>query len=704
VVRDDWALFKLRPADESVRQYFGDELTVTGVIPNIAANQLVEVEGDFQEYKGKMTFKARRIAPTLPSATDDLEKFLTTLPNLSHQRAKVIVDRLGENALEHILREPNALVGIPGLTPDRQKEIREAIRQQWGHIETERELVALGFGPKTRAKIAEHFGAELDNILVDDPYRLLELSGITFHALDKKLLGTGRVQPGDKRRLSALVAHCLYINEAEGHTWLNLETLHQIMATQNPGITREMADKGIETALELGLIVEIDGQDGYTSPALAEAEYNIAKTLCSLLSKDAKLGKPFLSQDLTPEQGEAIKTAFSHPVSIITGGPGCGKTYVLKALAQQLISHGESVVICAPTGKAAKRVTESTGMPAMTIHRMLRSMHGLFAENSNKVCLIVEESSMVSAKLLHELFKLTRAGLPDSNVSRIVFVGDVDQLPSIEAGRVLDDMIANGIPTTRLTVVQRQKEASRIVANASQIRNGQPLLPNTPGSDFGTTIVHSASAALQKIDHAFSTWIPTKRKKDGKPFDLVNDIQVIAPTRQMCAQINAMLQAKLNPPSPDKKESPLPNIENLHYRQGDKVIITKNMPEFNVVNGDVGIVRQVGSTMEIEIDGEPRYLPELAQQHVRHAYAITVHKSQGSEAPFIIAVFAAVPPPMRQRSLLYTAVTRGKEAVWVIGDSASIQQCIKTNPPVNRRTRLGSLLRNPNTVSSGVAF
>lgn len=624
-------------------------------------------------------------------------RFLSTLPHISHARATLLLARGGAGIFTTLYKTPETLLsGLPGLNTAKITEIKEWLVKNKPALGMELLLHKLDFGDRTITKIKDMYAPSQVQALRDNPYMLLSVPGIGFTMLDKKVLDNKVLPVISPVRGAAILSHVLdRVGAMAGHTLISKEYLYREAAKF--GVTDKLIlDTSITNALKDQKVVELDGNFGTAELILAEK--SIANGLFSLAGQEvSKLAK--LTGTYDEDQANAIKCMYEQPVSFLTGGPGSGKTYCISALldelnggASELKGLTKDVTLCAPTGKAAKRMTETTGLHACTVHSLLLGKN---------VCstVIVDECSMLSTELAAELITY----LKSKKIKRLVMVGDPDQLPSIGAGRVFDDLLDSGIfPVTRLTKVRRQEMNSNIILNSAAIREGKDLIIDN-NSDFKVSFV-----PIDKQDDllikAFTDRIPKLNKADGTPMDPLRDVQVIVPQhkgRLGCTKLNSLLQDVLNPKSDEKEEWPVSIGDfSFRYRVGDKIIVTKNSRDLGLVNGDIGFIREIASdTVTIGVedeDGERDHtFSKLEPIPLRPAYAITVHKVQGSEAPMVIVVYNAETPKMfRERNMLYTAVTRAREMCYILGDEGVIREAIANNNPDRRQTGLISQLNS----------
>jgi exodeoxyribonuclease V alpha subunit len=611
--------------------------------------------------------------------SDYVVKFLAAIPHMSMARARELNGSRGTKTLVDLWKHPSAVLGgVEGMDGERLQSALgwlEKNRSQLGMLLILDRLNVPGW---MEEKIRDIFPDEMFRQVRENPYLLTEVEGVNFKWVDSQVLQSGLVRPDANARLDALVTHCLEsVAHRSGHTRVNREELFRTMRRFGGFDAQAMQDSLIRV-VSSGAVVEEDRSLclGY----LHEDEVRLAGALTAR-TELPKLVVPKVVED------PGLRMMLREPVSFLTGGPGTGKTYTIRALSEQLNGN---VTLCAPTGKAAKRLAESTGFAATTIHSLLLS--GRMADN-----LVVDEASMLSTELGAELVQLIESKRPE----RVVFVGDPDQLPSIGPGRVFDDLIDAGrFPVHRLTKIRRQEQDSMIVANAAAIRMGRGLTLDNR-SDFRVSYLPPSSQE-GALKATFERGLAKLKKQDGTRFDPLEDVQVIAPMHRGplgCLRLNKLLQDLLNPHTEGDPCWEVRMGENtFSYRDGDKVIFTRNDRERGVVNGDMGRLVSIGLddvTFEVETaEGrETKAYSKHSGVPVSPGYAITVHKVQGSEFPMVILMFPQDTPPMfRVRNMLYTAVTRAREMCYIIGDQGVVEEAIANDTPDQRRTGLAGML------------
>ena len=679
-------------------------------IPPIGS--VLTLKGEWQDTQYGKQFKAKSADIQIPDTREGVLGFLQTVPNIGEVRARLIVDRLGADAIKKMIEDPTCIKGIGGMG-EKQAEVAVAdLRERKNMIETEALLAEMGFGMKTRQRIAKDFGDDLRQMIDENPYRLLNLDGVTFYHVDSWVLKTGRMSTDDPLRVAAVIVEALKKQAERGHTWADSQTI--ISGAKKLNLARpvpyEALPAGIEKAIEENMVTPVP--NGFGLKPLVAAEDNCFYKLTGLLAKNAELGSVELIDPkqltmLTSEQRSAVENAIKNRVSGLTGGPGTGKTFTSKTILAAF--PNSSIAVVAPTGKAAKRAAEVTGYQASTIHRFIGRVKSALAadppEPIEKVIpqvILVDEASMVDVKLMSQL--LTTVVLRED--ARIIIVGDVDQLPSIGAGRILGDLIECGkIQFVRLTQFMRQAGESKIVSNAYRINNGEmPDNDPTEKGDwlYGQAVSGDRDEEAQQIINWVTAFMTKRVQKMG--FDPIKDVQILTGQRRTALgtqNLNNIVREALNPPSISKAEIRAKDNVTVIFREGDKVMFTANDYDLGVVNGDQGIITRIKdskkvSEREVEVlldSGETVVAVNGQIDDIVQAWVVTVHKSQGSEYPVVVTICHETMSWALQRALLYTAVTRGKQHVVVFGNDSALQKAVKGATPL-RMTRLGSELAN----------
>lgn len=686
-----------------------EELTIVGSFPLVDEDEAIVASGEWRDDRryGRQ-FAAVSVSVVVPTSRDGIERYLAAghVKGVGPTLAKRLLDRFGTDLLQVIDREPERLLEVAGIGKGTLAKITESWNAQRGVRDLLVFLAQHGLGGARAFRIQKLYGDAAVTLIRENPYRLAaEVRGIGFHTADGIARGLGFDEQSPDRALAGL-RHV--VDKAREHGDCGIAAEEAIAkGVELLGVPREIVEAAVVTAVAGGELVaeELDGTVVLFPPSLHRAETRIAQTLASLVRErppwppiDAAAALARAAAEagiaLDPEQREAVQTVLRSKAAVITGGPGVGKTTLVNVLLAIIRSLDLDVALAAPTGRAAKRLSESTGAAAQTLHRLLEMSgdgHGYKRNEDNPLeydVVIVDEMSMVDVPLFDALLR----AMPDH--AALVLVGDADQLPSIGPGQVLHDIIASGrVPSVRLTRIHRQAEASDIVRNAHRINAGQSPLFRAPGEPANMFLFPAATAeaALQHVVELVSEKLP---RRFG--FKSRRDVQVLSPMRNGTAGVialNAALQRALNPAGRHHARIERPN--DVVFLPGDKVMQTENNYDKGVFNGDTGVLAAIdpdARTFTVDF-GETivDYTFDEAEQ-LTLAYATTIHKSQGSEYRAVILTLLGQHHLMLQRNLLYTAVTRGREMVIVVGDRAAIDRAVRTSRAGERCTRLRRLL------------
>ncbi len=703
--------------------------TVVGQMPELSSGESVTFEGDWTEHAvyGKQ-FQAKTCQITPPSTLSAIEKYLGSglIRGIGPATAKLIVKAFGEGALSVLDEQPQRLTEVAGIGPKKAAMIMESYTQQ---MSMRRVLVFLqnyGLGPNLAMKIAKYYGENTVELIKQNPYRMVtDVEGVGFLTADRIALSMGVDPQSDFRVRAALYYVLTEAASGGGHTYLPREALME-RASGMLRVEKELVERQIQEALLTKMLVGLalpEAEDALCLPFYFHAESEIATRLHYLMESRPYKRVPGVEKRIadmeremsitfSPIQKKAIKSAVEEGLLVITGGPGTGKTTIIRCIIR-LLKEDNDILLCAPTGRAAKRMSEATGEEAKTIHRMLEygGDENVFARDENYPletdCLIVDEMSMVDVALMRGLL---RAVLPGT---RLILVGDADQLPSVGAGNVLRDILqSDAVPSVRLTDIFRQEGDSMIVTNAHRINHGEMPVLNARDADFFFERKPLQTEAAQTICDLLSARLP---KYLGFPkakwqSEAIRCIQVLSPTKKGdCGSVmlNRLLQAALNPESAHREALTHGDTE---FRVGDKVIQTKNDYQLTYVrkgavgteegagvfNGDVGYIEQIDPAehlMSVCFDDE-RMVTYQKQQldALELAYCLTVHKSQGSEFPVVVMPVVGGPPMLMARNLLYTALTRAKQLVVLVGREDAIAQMVQNDHVATRYTTLRTRL------------
>ncbi len=691
-----------------------DLVPVVGHAPAIGAGEWITATGIWiTDRTHGLQFKAETLKATPPTGADGIEKYLASghMRGIGPAMAKRIVAAFGENTFEIIEAEPERLKEVSGIGPWRAAKIVAGWAEQKAVREIMIFLHAHGVGTARAVRIFKTYGHEAIQVMTDDPYRLArDIRGIGFRTADAIAMKLG-MEKNAPPRLRAGVSFALQTAMDEGHCALPVErltALAQKLLEVEPDLIRAAITEELLRGEEV-IADTVGGEACVFLKGLHAAERSIAERLIARAAGeppwpeiDLDKARPWVEQKtakvLSPSQAEAVRLMLASKLSVITGGPGVGKTSTLDSVLRILIAKGVRVLLAAPTGRAAKRMTEQTGLEARTIHRLLEidPKHGGFSRNEENPLdcdlLVIDETSMVDVPLMNALLK----AVPER--SGLLLVGDVDQLPSVGPGQVLADVIGSGrITVARLTEVFRQAAESRIVVNAHRINAGKMPEPPRAGdeADFYLIEITEPEEGVAKLIEVLTRRIP---KRFG--LNPVRDIQVLTPMNRGvlgARNLNHELQAVLNP-------SPPTMVERFGWKfaPGDRVMETQNDYDREVFNGDLGSVLRIDDdegALVVEFDGREVVYPFGELDTLVPAYATTIHKSQGSEYPAVVIPITTQHWTMLARNLLYTGVTRGKRLVVLIGQRKAIGVAVRGGTSKQRYTKLREWLSATRTCS-----
>ena len=712
-----YTVFSIITDKKNAEEGADGELVCIAFMPEPGEGEFVELSGDYSVHPvyGRQ-FVAKSYARKSPDTAAGIERYLASgaVKGIGARLAARIVEKFGGDTLRVIEDYPEKLAGIKGITAKKAIEISEIFQEKTEERNVIVSLQGYGITVAQAGKIYERYKADALTVVKQNPYALTdEIFGIGFKIADNIAFNMGfgkdeplRIKSGAKFVLSQETANghcCLPRDVFIGKTRETLGAAPDVV--ENVLVTLQMDRSLCVEKIDGREMVYLNGffyAESYTAKKLAELSACRVKPLGAEAAETAGAAPGI---KLAERQKEAVALALSSGVLVITGGPGTGKTTIINTIIKLMEKEGLEIELCAPTGRAAKRITEATGAPAKTIHRLLGAGFGdgsgqKFEKNEDDPiqadAVIVDESSMIDLMLAFSLLKAIKPG------TRLIFVGDADQLPSVGAGNVLRDIISSGvIKTVKLTEIFRQSGESAIIANAHRINRGEyPAVSG--GTDFFLVKRTNADDVAKAIIELIKTRLPNYLGIDGK-----RDIQALSPMRRGTIgveSLNAALQAALNPAAPGKAER-----ERGHtlFRVGDKVIQTKNnyQTEWKVLendalkesgegvyNGDAGIIEAIdeaAETLRVKFDDNRLVTYGFAQlDELELAYALTVHKAQGSEYHTVVLPVHSGPYMLLNRNILYTAVTRAKKCVVLVGTEEILRQMTDNNREIERYSGL----------------
>lgn len=706
------------------------ELTCVGTFPAITQGASIEAMGNYITHPvyGKQ-FQISSYVEKMPEDALAMERYLGSgaIKGIGAALAARIVRRFGNDTMRIVEEEPERLAEIKGISEKKALEIAEQMTEK---ADMRRAMVFLqkyGISLNLGAKIYQKYGQSVYGVLQENPYRLAEdISGVGFRIADEIASRIGIHTDSDYRIRSGML-YTLLQASGEGHIYLPKEELFS-RASRLLGVDVSYMEKHLmDMVVDRKLILKETEEGTVVYPThYYYLELNSAKMLCELnilCPEDEQMMKKRISRieketgtELDEMQRQAMAAAAQHGLFILTGGPGTGKTTTINAIIRYFEEEGAELRLAAPTGRAAKRMTEATGYEAQTIHRLLelnglpegeqdgRAVH--FDRNSENPLeadvIIIDEMSMVDISLMYSLLLAVTAG------TRLILVGDENQLPSVGPGNVLRDIIRSGcFPVVELKKIFRQASESDIVVNAHKINRGEQVTINNKSRDFFFLKRYDADVIINVVLQLIKQKLP--KFVDATPYD----IQVLTPMRKGLLgveRLNGILQRYMNPPANDKVEK---EYGSTVFREGDKVMQTKNNYQLaweirtkfgltvdkglGIFNGDMGIIRQINDFAEqmiIEFDeGRMVEYPYKLLDELELAYAITIHKSQGSEYPAVVIPLLGGPMMLMNRNLLYTAVTRARKCVTLVGNEVTFQQMIRNTSQQKRYSGLCDRLK-----------
>ncbi len=709
----------------------GEEITCVGILKNLGQGETVSIQGEYMAHPvyGEQ-FKVHSFQVTAPEDKESMERYLGSgaIKGVGAALAARIVKKFGDETFRIIEEEPERLTEVKGISERIAREISAQMEEKKDIREAMVYLTRFGIGNSLAVKIYETYKSGLYGVMQENPYRLAEdIPGVGFKTADEIASRIGIHTDSDYRIRSGLL-YMLQQSVQEGHTWLPREIL-----MERTGELLQVPVQAIEPLLsnlmmDRKVVIKRKGEEEQVFAAsYYYAEQHCAKILSELnafiLNKEdflpceeerliCKIEK--LAEDegieLDGLQRQAVLESIKNGVFLLSGGPGTGKTTTINTIIRFFASEGLDIFLAAPTGRAAKRMTEATGYEARTIHRMLELNGALSEENRSGVrferneenpleadVIIIDEMSMVDLPLFRSLLRAVSPG------TRLILVGDVNQLPSVGPGQILKDLImSRRFPVVILQKIFRQAGESDIVVNAHRINHGEDIALNNKSRDFFFLERNDVNVIYKHMIQLIKDMLPKYVKAE------VFEIQVLTPMRKGnlgVEALNKILQQYLNPPSPDKKEY---MAGGMVYREGDKVMQIRNnyQLEWEVVsrygipvdkgmgvfNGDMGIILEIQeytSSLVVEFDESRRVTYAFSQlDELEHAYAITIHKSQGSEYKAVVMPLLTGPGLLFNRNLLYTAVTRARNCVTILGSSETVRNMIRNEREHKRYTAL----------------
>ncbi len=702
-----------------------DYITAVGVMPPVNPGDSVALIGSYKVHPSYgRQFSAQTCEISRPTETADILRYLSSgaVKGVGASTARRLVEEFGESTLDVMENEPDRVASLKGISKQRALEFSEQLRSNAGIRTLMLFLGEFGISNAVAVKIFNAFGSSSAERIKENPYILLDRDlGVGFEAADF-IAKKEQLPPDSQSRIRAGIAYVLRHNEGNGHTCLPKDKLRRVAADflklEESCVLDCMEDMCFERAL---IEDKLEGELFVFLPEMHRSELFIASRIKLMQSFPSERisGIEEAIEDCEEEDGilyadlqkQAITSALTEGLLVLTGGPGTGKTTTLNAIIKILKRKGRKVLLAAPTGRAAQRMSEVTGEEAKTLHRLLevswdKQDNPVFSKNERNQlkcdALIVDEVSMVDCLILESLTRALPLGC------RLILVGDSDQLPSVGAGNVLGDLIESGaLPVIRLNEIFRQAQKSLIITNAHRIVNGEmPVLKSTD-RDFFFLYKNNKTEAGEVIADLCKNRLP--KAYGYSPFE---NIQVLCPSKKGelgTAELNHKLQAALNPKAEDKPEV---TIGSRTFRVGDKVMQIKNNYDVlwkrsdgehgtGIFNGDIGVIRGVdrrAKQFRIEFFDKTATLGFDAASELDFAYAVTVHKSQGNEFDAVIIPMYPGTPRLYYRNLLYTAVTRAKKTLILVGDPAAVEQMVNNNRQTKRYTALREFLSRDESV------
>lgn len=705
----------------------GNEITVVGYLPFINIGDTLKLHGKMIEHQdyGEQ-FKIDTFEKIMPQTLDALERYLAngSIKGVGPATAKKIIETFGEDTINVFKLEPTKLAQIKGITREKAIEISDSFVENWEVWQIVGYLDKFGIGPQSAETIYKKLGVNAIEEIQANPYILVDLvNKVNFNQIDKMALDIG-MEYNNEKRIRSGIKHALTLASNNGHCTVLYENLIKF-ANDLLGVKQEeIEDVLINMKAKKDLVIEErNGEEWVYLMPYYKAEKNIAEKLIQLdeyknikqidrFEKELDVFEKKSNIELSEEQLEAIRAINDHNVCVITGGPGTGKTTIIRTIID-LYKHNEmKPVLCAPTGRAAKRMTETTGEEAKTLHRVLE-IGSIVSDDTQNIntdfqvapidadIIIVDEMSMVDVFLMNYLCKAIYNG------TKLVLVGDIDQLPSVGPGNVLRDIIeSDTITTITLNKIFRQAAKSKIVVNSHRTNNGENFITKEEArdNDYLEDFFFIDENNQSKIRYQVISLSGERLKKYGD-YDFFKNIQIITPTKKGdlgTKELNHLLQETINPYSEDKKEK---KFGDSIFREGDRIMQIKNNYDIywekrnpiyetgsGVFNGEFGSIKQINEqekNIKIQFDDEKVVWYQFNElEQIDLAYAITVHKAQGSEFDVVIMVVGQSAPMLLTRNLLYTGMTRAKKMLIIIGNKNTIDFMIRNADNKRRNTGL----------------
>jgi len=670
------------------------EVTVVGDLGGVAVGESLRVRGRVTSHPtyGER-FKAAGYTPIMPKSRTGVVKYLGSglVPGIGPALAERLVEKFGERTLDVIAGQSVRLTEVEGIGKKRAASIADAVRSRRGEAETVSFLHSVGLGSALARRVMRRYGNDTVRIVREDPYLVAEeVRGVGFRTADRVGREAG-IADDDPRRAAGAILHLVGKAADDGHVLSERSDL--VAAAESLSVPRERADTAVDTLAVRGLVI-LEGEDVY-APPLHRAERQVARHLARLASIE-RVPRPendravaqASTAELTDEQRSVVAAGLGKGLVVLTGGPGTGKTTTVRAIVRAQEILGRRALLCAPTGRAAKRLTEATGREAKTIHRLLEwnpaTARFRRGEQSplDAELILVDEASMLDVRLAESLVSAVPNG------ATLVLVGDVDQLPPVGPGQVLRELIRSGVAETiRLGVVFRQAQKSAIVRGAHAILEGRVPEPTPTGERGDGDLFIVRARDPERIGKRLLEALERMKRVYG--LDPKRDVMVLSPMRRGTTgteRLNSLLQEDLNPA---KQKT------TTRFRVGDKVMQLRNDYDRDVFNGDLGEVRRIeGGITFLEVDGREVQCRVEQLDDLSLAYASTIHKVQGSEFDAVVIVLHAGHHVLLSRALLYTAVTRAKKLVMILGDDRALSRAVRNRETYASRSRLAERLRD----------